>query len=106
MLSCVLFCVQAVGEGTAKRNIARKSRDQERVRALGPSLRSLSATDVVIVLVWCCVQDKAQGGGHKGMWRSTDDGTLDESVDGALDRDDPNYDSSVRPWAKRVEQLT
>jgi hypothetical protein len=52
------------------------------------------------------LQDKAQGGGHKGMWRSTDDGTLDESVDGALDRDDPNYDSSVRPWAKTVEQLT
>ena len=40
-------------------------------------------------------QEKKQGGGHKGHWAATDDGTLTVTK-GSLDRDDPNYDSAVR----------
>ena len=38
---------------------------------------------------------KKQGGGHKGHWAATDDGTV-MLAKGSLDRDDPNYDSAVR----------
>jgi len=40
-------------------------------------------------------QEKRQGGGHKGHWAATDDGTL-MVTKGSLDKDDPNYDSAVR----------
>ena len=40
-------------------------------------------------------QEKRQGGGHKGHWAATDDGTL-MVIKGSLDKDDPNYDSAVR----------
>jgi hypothetical protein len=55
-------------EGSAKRNITRKGKDPER--------------------------GKRQGGGHKGHWAATDDGTV-TLVKGSLDKDDPNYDSAV-----------
>lgn len=60
--------VESVGaDGTAKRNIVRKGRDPMR--------------------------EKRQGGGHKGHWAATDDGTL-MVTKGSLDKDDPNYDSA------------
>lgn len=35
------------------------------------------------------------GGGHKGRWDPTDDGSEAQAVDGIADKGDPNYDSEA-----------
>lgn len=35
------------------------------------------------------------GGGHKGRWDPTDDGSEAQAVDGIADEGDPNYDPSA-----------
>lgn len=42
------------------------------------------------------VQGKSGGGGgHKGRWDPTDDGSEAQAVDGIADKGDPNYDSEA-----------
>lgn len=45
-----------------------------------------------------CTQGKgggSGGGGHKGRWDPTDDGSEAQAVDGIADKGDPNYDSEA-----------
>ncbi|EWM22204.1 hypothetical protein Naga_101365g2 [Nannochloropsis gaditana] len=64
-------------DGSAKRNITRKGKDP--------------------------VREKKQGGGHKGHWAATDDGSL-LLAPGCLDKHDPNYDSAVGREGRAVEK--
>lgn len=47
----------------------------------------------MVVIVMINQGKSGGGGGHKGRWDPTDDGSEAQAVDGIADKGDPNYDS-------------